>query len=179
MRNYRSLEIKEKLQIYNEVLNLRKEDLSYRKIQEIIKKENGVKLSTYTIGLWIRGESHPLRNYNKIVDGPELAYVISAWLGDGRLPRRKNRPEHSVALPVKDYDFAEEWGRCLAKAFGKKRPCKPRWDNFHQRWVTKSCSKLLHKLLRRAKEDPWIVLLDLKKYPADACRGFFRYGRWS
>jgi len=173
MRIYRSLDVYERLQIYKEVIDLRKKGFSYRQIQEVIEKEHGVKLSIDTIGLWIRGVSHPLRNYNKMVDSPELAYVISAWLGDGRLSKRKARPEHSVALPVKDYDFAEKWGRDLAKALGRDKPYRPKWDKCHRRWVAKACSKFLYDLLKKAKEDPWILMPYLEKYPADACRGFF------
>ena len=74
---------------------------------------------------------------------------------------------------VKDYDFAEEWGRCLVKALGRSKPYVPKWDNYQQRWTVKGCSILLYNLLRRAKDDPWILMPYLEKYPGKACRGFF------
>jgi len=130
-------------------------------------------LCEHTIWKWIRHGSHPLQHYNKIILGPELAYSISAWLGDGRLSREKRGRKYNIKLAVKDYDFAEEWGRCLAKALGKSKPYMPRWDDHHERWEVRGTSSLLYNLLKKAKDDPWIVLPYLEKYPADACRGFF------
>jgi len=74
---------------------------------------------------------------------------------------------------VSDYDFAEEWGRRLAEALGRSRPYTPRWDDDLQIWVVKGSSILLYNLLKRGREDPWIFMPCLEKYPAEACRGFF------
>jgi len=41
---------------------------------------------------------------------------------------------------VSDYDFSEEWGRCLAEALGKSRPYAPRWDDKYEMWVVKGFS---------------------------------------
>ena len=81
--------------------------------------------------------------------------------------------KHWVRLEVSDYDFAEEWGRRLAEALGRSKPYTPRWDDNHQRWVVKGNSILLYNLLKGAKEDPWILMPYLVKYPEEACRGFF------
>ena len=163
----------EALLLYDEVLRLRKIGLSYGQIQETIKEEYGVWLSKSVIGGWISGGRHPLGKCNKIVENPELAYVIGGWLGDGRLACIKSSHEYYVKLAVKDYDFAKEWGRCLAQALDKSKSYEPRWDKYHQRWVVGGRSLLLYNLLRRAKDDPWILMPYLEKYPADACRGFF------
>jgi intein-encoded DNA endonuclease-like protein len=106
--------------------------------------------------------------------GSGLAYVIRAWLGDGRLARDRRKYEYYVKLEVSDYDFAEEWGRRLAEALGRSKPYTPRWDDNDQRWVVKRSSALLYDLLKRAREgDPWILMPYLEKYPAEACRGSF------
>jgi len=173
MRAYRSLDIDQKLQIYEEVLDLRKRGHGYRRIQKIVKDKHHIKLNTLTIVRWIRGKSHPLGKYNRLIVSPELAYAVSAWIGDGSLVRARHYPEHRIILAVKDCDFAKQWGRCVAKALGKNKPYAPIWDKRNQAWIAKVCSKLLYDLLKSAKGDPWILLPYLEKYPRDACKGFF------
>ena len=173
MRAYRSLDIDQKLQIYEEVLDLRKRGHGYRRIQKIVKDKHHIKLNTLTIVRWIRGKSHPLGKYNRLIASPELAYAVSAWIGDGSLVHARHYPEHRIILAVKDYDFAKQWGRCVAKALGKNKPYAPIWDKRNQAWIAKVCSKLLYDLLKSAKGDPWILLPYLEKYPRDACKGFF------
>jgi len=170
---YRSLNMDERLQIYYEVLDLRRKGISYRRIQEIIMNKYDVCLNISTMVRWMNGKRHPLRKYNKLIAGPELAYTISAWIGDGSLGHIKRSHQYVVLLSVKDYDFAEEWGRCAAKALGRDRPYRPEWNKSHQRWVTRARSRLLYDLLKSAKGDPWILLPYLEKHPGDACRGFF------
>ena len=173
VRKCRSLE--ERFRLYEEVMRLRGLGLGYKRMARIIEERYGVRLNPSTICKWINGKQHPLGNCNKILEGPGLAYVIGAWLGDGSLARGKVRDyyEHYVDLHVTDYDFAEEWGRRLAEAFGKSKPYVPRWNKSKQSWVVRASSELLYNLLKRAKEDPWIVMPYLEKYPGEACRGFF------
>ena len=152
---------------------MRKRGLSYRQIQRIIKKKYDVQLHLSVISKWAHRKQHPLQDYNKLIPGPELAYAISAWLGDGRLAHTKRYREYSVCLAVKDYDFAEKWGQCIAKALGREKPYRPRWEKSSRRWVTRARSKLLYDLLRKAKNNPWILMPYLESYPSDACRGFF------
>jgi len=170
-RKYRSLE--ERLRLYEEVMRLRRLGLGYKRIAKVIKEEHGVSLSSGMISNWINGNCHPLGRCNKIVEGPGLAYAVCAWLGDGRLARDRKNREYCVKLAVKDYDFAEEWGRRLAEALGRSKPYVPRWSHHFKRWIVRGRSALLYSLLKRAKEDPWILLPYLEKYPAEACRGFF------
>ena len=173
VKKCRSLE--ERLRLYKEVIRLRGLGLGYKRIARIIEKRYGVSLNPGMICKWINGKQHPLGNCNKILEGPGLAYVISAWLGDGSLARGKVRDNYGyyVNLRVTDYDFAEEWGRRLAEALGKSKPYVPRWNKSNQIWVVRASSELLYNLLKRAKEDPWIVMPYLEKYPREACRGFF------
>lgn len=170
-RKCRGLE--ERLRLYEEVMKLRRLGLGYKRIARAIEEKCGVSLDPAMICKWVKGRYHPLGRCNKIVEGPELAYAVSAWLGDGTLARDKRNYEYYVKLAVSDYDFAKEWGRCLAEALGRSRPYMPRWDDDLQRWVVKGSSLLLYNLLKRAKDDPWILMPLLEKYPAEACRGFF------
>jgi len=165
---------KERLRFYDEVMRLKGLGLGYRRIARIIWEKYGVRLNPGMIYKWISGVHHPLGRCNRIVEGPGLAYVVGAWLGDGRLARDRRKYEYYVKLEVSDYDFAEEWGRRLAEALGRSKPYVPRWDDNDQRWVVKGSSVLLYDLLKRAREDdPWILKPYLEEYPAEACRGFF------
>jgi len=177
VKRYTGLE--ERLRLYNDVMKLKRLGLGYKRIARIIEEMYGVSLSSGMICNWVKGRYHPLGKYNKIVKGPGLAYVIGGWLGDGSLARDRRNYEYYVKLAVKDYEFAEEWGRCLAEALGKSRPYAPRWDDKYEMWVVKGSSLPLYNLLRRAKEDPWILIPYLEKYPAEACRGFFDAEGWA
>ena len=170
-RKHRSLG--ERLRLYEEVMRLRRLGLGYKRIAKAIEEKYGVSLNPGMIRNWVKGRYHPLGRCNKIIEEPGLAYAVSAWLGDGTLARDERNYEYYVKLAVSDYDFAEEWGRCLAEALGRSKPYVPKWDDKYERWVVRGSSTLLYDLLKRAKEDPWILMPYLKKYPAEACRGFF------
>jgi len=165
--------LEERLGLYDEVMRLKRLGLGYKQISRIIDERYGVRLNPGMICNWVKGRYHPLGKYNRMVEGPGLAYVVGAWLGDGSLARDRSDYKHWVRLEVSDYDFAEEWGRRLAEALGRSKPYTPRWDDSHQRWAVRGSSILLYSLLRRAREDPWILMPYLEKYPGEACRGFF------
>jgi len=171
-RKYRGLE--ERLRLYDEVMRLRKQGLGCKRIAKAIKEKHGISLNPGMICNWVKGRHHPLgRRCNKLVVGPGLAYALGGWLGDGRLARDKDNDEYYVKLEVSDYDFAEEWGRRLAEALGRSKPYTPKWNNNHERWVVKGSSVTLYDLLKKAKDDPWMLMPYLEEYPAEACRGFF------
>lgn len=169
-RRYRSLE--ERLKLYEVALNLRRRGFGYKRISRIIKETYGEKLNPGMICNWVNNRYHPLGRNNKLVPGSSLAYVIGGWLGDGSLNIDKKRGKHMILLKVKDYEFAEEWGKCLATALGRSRPCLPAREK-DGRWRVKCSSKLLYRLLEESVENPRILMPFLEPYPADACRGFF------
>jgi len=176
VKRYRSLE--ERLRLYDEVMRLKGLGLGYKRIARIIEEMYGVRLNPGMICNWVRGRYHPLERCNRLVEGPRLAYVIGGWLGDGSLSEDDDNYKYCIRLSCEDYEFAEEWGRCLAEALGKSRPYAPRWDDNLQRWIVKGSSLLLYGLLKRAKKDPWILKPYLEEYPAEACRGFFDAEGW-
>jgi len=171
VKRYKGLE--ERIWLYDEVIKLRRGKLGYARIAKSIEEKYGFSLNPSTIRYWVKGRHNPLGRCNKIVEGPGLAYVVSAWLGDGTLAHDRNGRKYCVTLSVNDYDFAEEWGRRLAEALGRSKPYMPRWDDSRQRWAVRGVSILLYRLLKRAKEDPWVLMPYLVKYPGEACRGFF------
>jgi len=170
--------VRERLRLYNEVTRLRKLGLGYKRIARIIEERYSVRLNPSMICNWVRGRYHPLGRCNRIVEGPGLAYVIGGWLGDGSLNEDSNSYKYCIRLSCEDYDFAEEWGRCLAEALGRSRPYVPRWDDNDQRWVVRGTSVPLYGLLKSAREDPWTLTPYLEKYPAEACKGFFDAEGW-
>lgn len=165
--------LEERLKLYDEVMKLRRLGLDCKQIAKSIKENYGISMRLNTIRDWIKSRYHPLGRCNKIVEGPGLAYVMSAWLGDGSLARWIKNSQHDVRLQVSDYNFAEEWGRRLAEALGRSKPYVPRWSNSSKMWFVKASSVLLYSLLKRAREDPWILMPYLQKYPTEACKGFF------
>jgi len=154
-------------------MELRKMGFGYKQIAKTIKNDHGISLNPGMICNWVKGRHHPLGRCNKLIEGPELSYVIGGWIGDGylRLDRRNYR--HYVTLAVSDLDFAIEWGKKLAIASGKKDSYKPRWNEKLQRWVVQGSNKLLYLLLKKTRKNPWIIMPILKKYPEHALRGFF------
>ena len=145
--------------LYERVLDLRRQGLSYRQIQERIMEEAGEKLSKSTISEWVNGIHTPYgdglgrggedRRLNRIKPCPELAYVIGAALGDGSMKREKCKWESMVVLRVKDYDFAAEFGRCAAKAVSRQKPYRPFLDRGRQQWEAKMGSKMLCEPLEK------------------------------
>jgi len=141
------------------VLELRGQGLSYRKIQKRILEEMGECLSRSIISEWLRRVHTPYgdgvgyggedRRMHKLKPCPELAYVIGSKLGDGTTDRDAKRYDYMVILAVRDYDFAEELGRCVAIALGRKKPYKPYWDKRRRYWVVRAYSKELYELLKR------------------------------
>jgi hypothetical protein len=59
----------------------------------------------------------------------ELAYVIGVKVGDGYAGKSRHTVKSynrvRIGLKVKDREFAEEFGRCLAEVLGR-RPINPR-----------------------------------------------------
>lgn len=152
------LPLKLRLQLYDEVLQLRRQRLSYSQIIEKIHRSNGVRLSKTHISDWLRGHHKPLGKVNEFDAEPskELAGVIGVVLSDGNL-YRKGSYESRVWLRVKDGDYAEAFGRDLAKVLGLKKTYEPRWSRVQQRWVVEGRSILLYTFLNR----PW---QELKHY---------------
>jgi len=145
--------------LYRRVLELRGMGLSYTEIRRRIFEEFGENLSKSTISDWTRRVHTPYgdglghdggdRRRHKLRPCPELAYVIGARLGDGFTDRDKRRYGYMVCLAVKDYDFAEEFGRCAAIALGREKPYRPHWDKNLGRWVVRAYSRELYELLKR------------------------------
>ncbi len=161
------------LKLYNETLHLLRNSYGYKKIAQILSERYSVKVSPSTIYKWILNLNSPLGRYNFPAVSPDLSYVIGAWLGDGTLAFRKSKQEYIIKLLVKDYEFANEWGKRLSHALQRSRPYKPVWDKANKRWCVKGYSKILYVILRETRRNLSIVEEIVSYYPAEAIRGFF------
>ncbi|MEM2083649.1 MAG: LAGLIDADG family homing endonuclease [Nitrososphaerota archaeon] len=159
--------------IYEEAIKLHKENnFGGRRISKIIEEKYGIKLH-WTIKGWIYKGKHPLGNSKKVKLCRELAYVIGAWLGDGTLAYYRRRSNYLIKLKVKDYDFAKEYGRCAGIANGNPVPYRPIREKHDGKYSVKFCNVQLFYLLKKSKENPWILMPYIKLFPAEVCRGFF------
>lgn len=108
-----------------------------------------VRLNKSHISYWVRGIHKPLGRINRF-DGkpsPELASVIGTMLSDGS--RYQHNDTKAFWLGVKDREYAEGFGRDLAKVLRRRKPYKPHLSD--QRWVLEGHSILLFNHLNK----PW------------------------
>src|SRR5467141_2899997 len=133
------------------VLELTKLSMSYQQIQTEIFDSTHLWLSKGSISGWVRGIHNPSGGKNTFhaVASPELAYVIGVIAGDGNLS--VHGYNYEMLLSVTDFDFAEEFSRCLAKILGKSHLYKVRWSEKRKRWIVQGSSILLHRFLSK----PW------------------------
>ncbi|MEM2209517.1 MAG: LAGLIDADG family homing endonuclease, partial [Nitrososphaerota archaeon] len=142
-----------RLQMYDDVIELRKQGLTYKEIQRRIYEKYGKRLPTSTIGYWINREHNPLEKVNKFDEkpSPKLNYIIGTIVGDGY--KYFDNKVYRFRLGVKDYEFAEEFGKCLAKVLKRKKPYKPFWNKKLKQWIVEGYSILLYKFLDRPFEE--------------------------
>lgn len=145
----------QRIALYEEVIKLRKQGLSYNGIVKKIRETQSVELSKSTVKTWARGISNP---YNCILiptvehlkPSEELAYIIGVVAGDGYTRAKPNASKHCIdyviGLKVVDYEFAEEFRRCLKKITGKTPP-NIRWTS--RGYTIEMRCKVLHQLLRK------------------------------
>jgi len=147
----RLLPLELRLQLYDKVLQLREQGLSYSNIIKRIHKLSGVRLNKSHISYWVRGKHKPLGGINTFDEKPtpELAGLIGTMLSDGS--RHPHGSSKAFWLGVKDREYVREFGRCLAKILGRKKPYKIGWSRSKQRWVLEVRSILLFNHL----DKPW------------------------
>ncbi len=168
--------------MYNYTLRLRMQGLSYKEIHRRIKKIyekrtlSKVKIpSISTIRSWIKGCRHP-RYYDKeLRSSPYFSYCSMAILGDGCVSLR-----NEIFFTSKDREFADKVAKCLAKVTAEltgnekiKSYKVGKKDKKNKIWRVATSSLILAPLLRKAKEQPNILLPYLQQYPREACQAFF------
>lgn len=147
------LPLEQRIRLYSEVHMLRRKGLSYSQIVKRIQRFSGIRLSSSHISEWVNGKHQPLGNVNKF-DGkssPELAGIIGVVLGDGNRNVERRNNGRRIRLEVTDKDYAEAFGRDLAKVLQKEKPYRPHWSQREQSWTVTARSILLFGRL----DKPW------------------------
>jgi len=150
-RKYLPLEIRAKM--YEDVVELRRQKLSYGQIQKILYKKYGKQISRPLISYWVNRKHHPLGKVNKFNNklSPELEYINGVIFSDGC--KYFNDGGYRLQLAVVDKEYAEEFGRCLAKVVGRKKPYEPYWNENLKQWVVVGSSFQLYEFLNRPLEE--------------------------
>jgi len=145
-----------RIRIYEDVLELRKQGLSYRELINEIKRRYGVTISKSTCSEWCKGIHSPcngirIPTLQFLKPSEDLAYVIGVEAGDGYVWKKSKPPptydEFFIGLMVKDKEFAEEFGRRLAKVLGREPPMLRL--NKDGKWVVQVKCKTLYELLKK------------------------------
>jgi intein-encoded DNA endonuclease-like protein len=150
-RKYLPLEIRAKM--YDDVIELRKQGLKYKEIQRRIYEKYGKQISRPLISYWVNRKHKPLGKVNKFDEkpSPKLEYVIGAMFSDAY--KYFNDENYRLGLTVIDKEFAEEFGKCLAKVLGRRKPYEPYWNENKKQWVVVGCSIQLFEFLNRPLEE--------------------------
>ena len=171
----RLLPLELRLRLYDEVLQLRGQGLSYSDIIERIHDFSGVGLRKSHISDWVRGTHAPHGKVNRFdaKSSPELASVIGVMLSDGSRHLHGRQYHYGLWLGVKDGEFAEGFGHDLAKVLGRGKPYRTRWSQRRRRWVVEGCSCLLYKFLQQPLEELKPFIEHSKDCAAAFLRAFF------
>jgi len=154
----KQLPLETRIALFPQVRGLRESGLSFAQLQREILERAQVRLSKATISGWVNGVHAPLGRVNRFEaePSPDLAYIIGVVLGDGNL--NVHEWHNEILLSVTDWDFAQEFSRCLSGILYKSRPYKVRWSENRKRWIVQVASIFLHKFLSRRWQRlrPWI-----------------------
>lgn len=137
--------------LYDDVLRLREEGLSYNQILKKIRETYGIRLTKSQISYWVRKIHSPfggtLQTNHGLKPLPELACIIGVVAGDGTTKMRKESGQYVIALEARDREFVEEFARCLGQVLG--RPTPSIVERSDERFMTAAYSKELYKLLKK------------------------------
>jgi intein-encoded DNA endonuclease-like protein len=145
-----------RIKLYEEVKKLRRNGLTYKEIIEQMWRRYGVRMFESRISEWLHGIHSPyngryIPSIEFLKPSKELAYVIGTTLGDGYTYKTKHVAKGdrtTIALKVKDREFAVEFGRCLTKVLGR-RPVKPRYYSRRRWYNVEVRSQTLYELLKK------------------------------
>jgi len=171
MKKIKDLPIEELQRIMDEVKALRSQGFSYGEIVKVVSNEHDLKLSKATVIRWCKGTHNPLNRIHiiSLEPSPELAYVISVYLGDGSVHLKSNG-KYVVKLKVIDREFAEAFAEALKKLGIGVTVGFERDSTRADRYYVEGSNKALFQLLTGSRERLFSLAED---YPVQFIRGFF------
>jgi intein-encoded DNA endonuclease-like protein len=120
-----------RIKIYNDVIALRQQGLSYGEIRRTIKQKYGLRLSKSTISEWVRGIHAPhngrrIPSLELLEPSEDLAYDIGTIAGDGCVWQKKRIHKGyrvvTVNLEAKDREFVEEFAMRISRVLNRPPP---------------------------------------------------------
>jgi intein-encoded DNA endonuclease-like protein len=120
-----------RIKIYNDVIALRQQGLSYGEIRRTIKQKYGLRLSKSTISEWVRGIHDPhngrrIPSLELLEPSEDLAYDIGTIAGDGCVWQKKRIHKGyrvvTVNLEAKDREFVEEFAMRISRVLNRPPP---------------------------------------------------------
>jgi intein-encoded DNA endonuclease-like protein len=120
-----------RIKIYNDVIALRQQGLSYGEIRRTIKQKYGLRLSKSTISEWVRGIHDPhngrrIPSLELLEPSEDLAYDIGTIAGDGCVWQKKRIHKGyrvvTVNLEAKDREFVEEFAIRISRVLNRPPP---------------------------------------------------------
>ncbi len=131
-----------------------------------------LKVSKGQIVNWLRGRYIPLRRHVVPMVGPDLAYVLGAWLGDGSLARYKKRWRHYTKLAVTDMDFASAFAVSVGACLARQKP--PRLSRRKDgRFEVVVNNRILYDFLACSRVSLELAEPDVAAHPGTFLRGFW------
>jgi intein-encoded DNA endonuclease-like protein len=171
--SYLSRELR--IKIYNDVIALRQQGLSYGQIRAAIKEEFGIVLSKSHVSYWTRGIHDPhngrrIPSLELLEPSEDLAYVISVLCGDGHVKTKKGY-HYVIYLEAIDKEFVEEFAIRVGRVLNRPPPKVK--VNSDGRYYVEVKSRTLYELLKKP-----IDLEGLRKYieHCEKCMGMFLRG---
>ncbi len=161
----------ERNELYEEVLKLRSQGLSYNKIIFAVELTTGVRLRKSHVSDWVNGKHRPFGYVRPFSVRPsaELAYVVGVKMGDASTSLTGDH-NHRIKLRVTAKDFAEEFSRCLGMLLNREPP-KVKWHEKTGLWHTELNSVLLRRFLLQP-----IASLEVAVSHCGNCKGAFLRG---
>jgi intein-encoded DNA endonuclease-like protein len=120
-----------RIKIYNDVIALRQQGLSYSEIRRTIKQKYEIRLSKSTISEWVRGLHSPyngrrIPSLEMLIPSEELAYVIGVVCGDASAHEKrrihKGYRRAVIHLEAKDREFVEEFAIRISRVLNRPPP---------------------------------------------------------
>jgi intein-encoded DNA endonuclease-like protein len=166
-----------RIKIYNDVIALRQQGLSYGQIRAAIKEEFGIVLSKSHVSYWTRGIHDPhngrrIPSLELLEPSEDLAYVISVLCGDGHVKTKKGY-HYVIYLEAKDKEFVEEFAIRVGRVLNRPPPKVK--VNSDGRYYVEVKSRTLYELLKKPIEIEKIrkYVEHCEKCVAMFLRGFF------